>query len=376
MSSLSRSIRYAAVAIVALAGCEVVPNADKKQDTTVLPPSASAAAAAAAAGARVDSVSGVPAAPSESASSAASRADTGVVQLYPSSPRRGGVVFALAAGLGTASSPRCSWKGEPISCYLTPGGVLAIVPLPADEAAGTFALTFENGGVRIARQIVVADRSFGRQLVLLDKQRWALLSRRADVARDARVVRGILSSESPDRRWRGRWKEPLPMGKSTGYGVDRFYAEASDSARAITLDTTMRSRGAFGGDTLELGVGDVPSWRHAGVDVPARKGAIVAAPAGAVVADVGDYVLTGRTVLLDHGQGVFSAYFHLDTALVQRGDAVRPGRAIGRVGATGLATGPHLHYGVYIHGRDVDPAAWRDMPSFVYSDTAKAAATR
>ena len=368
--------RYPSLALLALAACEVVPNSASKQDTTVLPPSTSATAAASAAAAGADSVSGVPAAPSDSASSVASRADTGIVQLYPSSPRRGGVVFALATGLGTAAAPRCTWKGAPIPCYLTPTGVLATIPLPADEAAGTFPLTFENGGVRIARQITVADRSFGRQLVLLDKVRWALLSRRADVARDARVVRGLLSAESPDRRWRGRWKEPLPMGKSAGYGVDRFYAEASDSARAITLDTTMRSRGAFGGDTLEMGAGDVPSWRHAGVDVPGRKGAVVAAPGAAVVADVGDYVLTGRTVLLDHGQGVFSAYFHLDTALVVRGDAVRTGRAIGRVGATGLATGPHLHYGIYVHGRDVDPAAWRDMPSFVYADTGKLSATR
>lgn len=366
--------RYAVIAIVSLAACEVVPSTAKKQDTTVLPPSATATAAAAVAAA--DSVAGVPPAPSDSASTAASRADTGIVQLYPSSPRRGGVVFALASGLGTASGPRCSWKGVPIPCYLTPGGVLATIPLPADEPAGTFALTFENGGVRIARQVAVADRSFGRQLVLLDKLRWALLSRRADVARDARVVRGLLSAESPERRWRGRWKEPLPMGKSAGYGVDRFYAEASDSARAITLDTTMRSRGAFGGDTLEMVAGDVPSWRHAGIDVPAKKGALVAAPAAGVVAEVGDYVLTGRTVLLDHGQGVFSAYFHLDTALVERGDAIRAGKTIGRVGATGLATGPHLHYGVYIHGRDVDPAAWRDMPPFVYADTARTAAPR
>ena len=370
--------RYSAVALIALAACEVVPNTANKQDTTVLPasPSATAAASAAAAGARADSVAGVPAAPSDSATSVASRADTGIVQLYPSSPRRGGVVFALAAGLGTAVAPRCSWKGSPIPCYLTPTGVLATIPLPAEESAGTFQLTFENGGVRIARQITVADRSFGRQLVLLDKARWALLSRHADVARDARVVRGLLSAERPERRWRGRWKEPLPLGKSAGYGVDRFYAEASDSARAITLDTTMRSRGAFGGDTIEMRAGDVPSWRHAGVDVPARKGAVVTAPGAAVVADVGDYVLTGRTVLLDHGQGVFSAYFHLDTALVERGDAVRTGKAIGRVGATGLATGPHLHYGIYLHGRDVDPAAWRDMPSFVYADTGKLSAPR
>jgi murein DD-endopeptidase MepM/ murein hydrolase activator NlpD len=99
----------------------------------------------------------------------------------------------------------------------------------------------------------------------------------------------------------------------------------------------------------------------------ARRGAAVSAPAAGLVADVGDYILSGRTVLIDHGQGVVSAYFHLDTALVSQGDMVRAGQRIARVGATGLATGPHLHFGVYLHGMDVDPAAWRDMPDWLTS---------
>ena len=95
------------------------------------------------------------------------------------------------------------------------------------------------------------------------------------------------------------------------------------------------------------------------------------------MADVGEYILTGRTVVVDHGQGVFTIYMHLDTALVSKGDQVRVGRTLGRVGATGLATGPHLHYGVYLHGKDVDPAAWRDMPPFaVTGDTGRVAARR
>ncbi len=74
-------------------------------------------------------------------------------------------------------------------------------------------------------------------------------------------------------------------------------------------------------------------------------------------------------MLVDHGQGVVSAYFHLDTATVSKGDIVRAGDRIGRVGSTGLATGPHLHFGVYLHGKDVDPVAWRDMPLVVDDST-------
>ena len=108
----------------------------------------------------------------------------------------------------------------------------------------------------------------------------------------------------------------------------------------------------------------MPSWRHAGVDLTASRGSSVVAPAAGLVADVGSYILTGNTVVIDHGQGVHSAYFHLDTALVRRGDRVAAGKRIGRVGATGLATGPHLHYGIYVHGKDIDPAAWAAMPAF------------
>jgi len=162
--------------------------------------------------------------------------------------------------------------------------------------------------------------------------------------------------------------------KSTGYGVERYYYRATDSTRSITLDAQAKTRGTFAGDTSDAPPPGAPSWRHAGVDIPAKRGASVIAPAAGVVVDVGEYVLSGRTVLVDHGQGVVSAYFHLDTAMVSKGDLVRAGDRIGRVGSTGLATGPHLHFGVYVHGKDVDPVAWRDMPSWRFEQRGDSAA--
>jgi murein DD-endopeptidase MepM/ murein hydrolase activator NlpD len=290
--------------------------------------------------------------------------DTGMVRLYPEVPRRGGVVFALAEGVATPS-PRCTWKGAPIPCYRADSGVVVTVPLPAEEDAGTFTLTIDRPGGRIVRQITVADHEFGRELIFLADSLYERATSAREIARDARAIRGVASTETSERRWSGRWREPLTAARSAGYGVERFYYRATDSTRSIALATQARTRGTFGTDTSAAPAGGAPSWRHAGIDIPARRGAAIVAPAAGTVVDVGDYILSGRTVLVDHGQGAVSAYFHLDTALVAKGDIVRAGQRLARVGGTGLATGPHLHFGLYLHGKDVDPAAWRDMPGWL-----------
>jgi murein DD-endopeptidase MepM/ murein hydrolase activator NlpD len=223
--------------------------------------------------------------------------------------------------------------------------------------------------VSARRTIVVADRDFGRQIVLLDSAHYALVRRSADIARDARAVRQVLEGESDAARWSGRWLNPGGKAKAEGYGVERLYFPASDSSRVMSLGAASRTTGSFGSDTTMLKAGDTPSWRHAGLDIALARGSAVRAAAAGLVVDAGDYVLTGRTVILDHGQGIHTAYFHLDTITVHRGDVIRRGERLGRVGSTGLATGPHLHYGVYVHGRDVDPAAWHDLPPAALSDS-------
>ncbi len=367
MHDISRSLpRVLLLSLAALAACEVVQDDSAKRDTTTVPATATPGTATDSGGA----VSGVPAAPSDSAATAGTR-DSGVVTLSSDRPTRGAVLFALAEGLAV-DIPRCSWKGTSLPCHRVDRGVLAIVPLPADEPAGTFTLAFDRPAGRITRQITVADRDFGRELVFLDSAKYALVRRGRDVARDARAIRAVLATESAQRRWSGSWGAPV-SARGGGYGVERFYYRAADSARAIRLTSDMRSTGAFGTDTAG---GDTPSWRHAGVDLAAGSGTSVNAPAAGIVADIGDYILSGRTVVLDHGQGVMTAYFHLDTTLVRRGDEVRKGQRLGRVGSTGLSTGPHLHYGVYVHGKDVDPAAWAAMPAFARGEASRTTANR
>ena len=361
----SSAATLTALVVASLCACEVVDSKDNKaaaakQDTTtasgVVPESARGAVA-------TDSAVSTPVTPADSLRAGITD-DTGTVRIYPPEPRRGGVVFALAEGIATPT-PRCSWKSAPIPCYRTDEGVLVTIPLSAEEDAGTFTLTVERPNGRIVRQITVADREFGRELVFLTDSLYRRATSTREIARDARALRGIASVESPDRRWNGRWREPVPGMRSEGYGVERYYYRASDSTRSIALGSQTKTRGTFAGDTSDAPLTGAPSWRHAGIDIPAKRGAPVVAPAAGIVTDVGDYVLSGRTVMVDHGQGAVTAYFHLDTALVSKGDIIRAGQRLGRVGVTGLATGPHLHFGMYVHGKDVDPVAFRDMPQWL-----------
>ncbi|MCW8176521.1 M23 family metallopeptidase [Verminephrobacter aporrectodeae] len=99
-----------------------------------------------------------------------------------------------------------------------------------------------------------------------------------------------------------------------------------------------------------------PRNPHTGMDIAAPLGESVVAPLPARVIDTGEYFFNGGTVWLDHGQGLLSLMCHLSAIDVQVGDTLQTGQHLGAVGATGRATGPHLHWGVQLNRTMVDPA--------------------
>jgi murein DD-endopeptidase MepM/ murein hydrolase activator NlpD len=112
--------------------------------------------------------------------------------------------------------------------------------------------------------------------------------------------------------------------------------------------------GVYGSQRILNGVPKAP---HFGTDIAAPEGSQIVAPADGVVrfAET-DLYLTGGTVILDHGFGIYSSYLHMSRLDVKAGDILRQGQPIGAVGKTGRATGPHLHWGLNWHETRLDPA--------------------
>jgi murein DD-endopeptidase MepM/ murein hydrolase activator NlpD len=96
---------------------------------------------------------------------------------------------------------------------------------------------------------------------------------------------------------------------------------------------------------------------HSGIDFAAERGAPVVAVNRGRVALVADFFFAGRLVILDHGLGLYTLYYHLDRADVAEGALVARGEVLGAVGSTGRATGPHLHFGALVREARVDPSA-------------------
>ncbi|MBX3307355.1 MAG: M23 family metallopeptidase [Nitrospira sp.] len=158
-----------------------------------------------------------------------------------------------------------------------------------------------------------------------------------------------------DEKAVARWKAEQEQIK-TGLAVD---SQARLWQPGFVEPVSGRRTGIFGSVRIMNGQ---PRNPHNGEDISAPLGTPVAATNDGVVRLTVDHFFSGKGLFLDHGLGFYSMYFHLSEVLVKDGDVVKAGQIVGKVGATGRATGPHLHWGVKLNGARVNPYSLLDLP--------------
>jgi hypothetical protein len=234
---------------------------------------------------------------------------------------------ALVRGAAPAGTVELSLDGRP-------------VPLAAD---GRFLLGFDRDAPATARLVArLADgREIGRTLEVAPRA-WPI--ERLGIARPT-------GGPTPESR-RLRDSELARIVEARGRRSD----SAGWSQRFI-WPARGRLSGLFGSQRIYRG--GVPAAYHSGTDVAAGAGAVVVSPADGIVtlAPPPMFSLEGNLVIVDHGMGLSSAFLHLARVSVRPDQVVRQGQPIGTVGATGRATGPHLHWSLVWNGARIDPQA-------------------
>jgi murein DD-endopeptidase MepM/ murein hydrolase activator NlpD len=249
------------------------------------------------------------------------------------SPVRQGQSLLVTVGPGAAmpSAGSCRWCGKDYPLYPSGDRLEAFLPVPYSVAPGghtvAVTLTVEGQAVPLRRVVNVGRTDFGVQRLRMARQTRSLYDL-PSVKEESRLIGEALALRTPVLAWSGAFLKPVPGRISTRYGLLRY-------------------------------INGKPEYRHRGVDIASPRGTPVhAAQAGTVTLARSEFRLHGRTVVLDHGCGVSSIYLHLDFIAVKPGNIVQRGDVIGRVGSSGAATGPHLHWGVYVAGSPVDPLFW------------------
>ncbi len=277
-------------------------------------------------------VGALPASIPPSASSApAASGDAERVQVRPAEPVQGDTLSVIVQA-PAASAVTVRLDGTPAAVFPV-GETLrrALIATDPDTPAGrhTLAVTITQPGgpsVRTVRAVHLSAAKFGVRSLTLPPQTMGLITSK-NLAIEWQALGPVLSRRTPAAWWHGPFQVPSTGPISAPYGEQGIYNGHRE-------------------------------WWHQGVDFAAPEGTPVTAPNAGIVVLARALPLGGNTVVIDHGQGVLTECLHLSAFTVAVGDRVEKGAVIGRLGATGLTTGPNVHWGLYVLGIPVNPLFW------------------
>lgn len=262
--------------------------------------------------------------------------ETLIVSVSASSPSQGDPVLVEAKTASPADNAVLAWKGRTVPMKEAGRGrYIALIGIDLAEPPGkaTLSVAISRGGVivRSGTEIEVRARAFPVQELTLPKAMTEFDSATlARIRREAESLERKLSVVSVPS-WEFPFLPPVADFRPSGFGARRV-------------------------------INGEPRSPHAAVDVHLPAGTPVTAMAAGTVAFAGEQFFGGRSVVLDHGGGMFSLYYHLRECAVSEGQRVARGEKVGAVGSSGRATGPHLHFGVRAAGGRVDPSLLFGQP--------------
>ena len=250
------------------------------------------------------------------------------LQLSTLTPSQGTLLLAKVSGVSPLSEVKGEWDSRTVPFWQsdTHGRIWrALLGADIEKPAGdyTFKVSVQTPAgnpVTCSASIAVKEGHFPTENLHVDNKFVEPDPEQiARIEEEGKRLREIFDRVTPERFWKGAFRLPL-KGVTTG--------------------------GNFGRRRVLNGQPRAP---HSGVDFPSPTGTPVHAAQRGRVALADSLYLSGNTVVLDHGLGIYTLYFHLSEILVKDGDVVDSGTVLGKVGATGRVTGPHLHWGLTVN---------------------------
>ena len=258
------------------------------------------------------------------------------VELSTAAPRQGGVVAIVVTSASPLPEVVVKDGDRRVALERSGSGTVfrGLLGVDLDSPAGERTLVVEGDGLVVRERVNVLDGRFEVEKLRVPRDYVEPPKRvLARIKEDQRKVAAAWASALPDRLWAGKLRQPVDAPVRDNFGRKRV-------------------------------LNGTPKSPHNGIDFPAATGTAVVASAAARVALAEALYFSGNSILLDHGNGLFTTYFHLSKLDVKAGDRVKPGQRIGAVGATGRVTGLHLHMGARLHGARVSPLALFALPEW------------
>ena len=244
----------------------------------------------------------------------------------------GGVAILDVPG-EPSKPPVVTFEGNRVMVIPNGQGWRAIVGIPLAREPGTAKVEIRSGNATLTQGFTIEGKAYATQRLKVAPKHVDLSpDNAARVAEEQPRIREAVGTFSTLLPSTLRLESPVRGPRSSSFGLRRVF-------------------------------NNQPRNPHSGMDIAAPVGTPVYAPAPGKVIEVGDFFFNGKSVFIDHGQGLVTLYCHLSDIGVTPGAEVKTGEKIGEVGATGRVTGPHLHWGVALNRAFVDPALFLDLPS-------------